>query len=334
VFLFAVAAVGAADNATCGDDLSHAQDTDAMEKTYFHNEETGEKILDDTVITHNVVKYYGDKTKFKVKVYDDDYNEESDVCVSFGKDWTHLKEKTTDGYGNVFFPINYKVGKHKVMTYIECDGSSSYYLAKNTVTIKSTIKAKTVTKYTTQKSKKFSVKFLNTKGKALASKKITFKIKGKTYKTWTDSKGMAKIKINDVKTGCHRIVAINPASKEKRTVYAYIFKKGEVKSAFVKIKKSNVFGNKRLKTRDMAQTAYEWRKNRQFDPGVYAWLTHPNGGLEAALHSKIVKAKFYFKDSYGKVVTKTSSYVAYDTIKVNDIHGFTPYKAKIWYRVK
>jgi hypothetical protein len=329
--VFLAGAVSAADNST---------DT-SLEKTYFYNDETGEKILDDTVETHNIVKYYGDEdTKFKVKVYDEDYNPEKGVYVSFGKDWDHLKEKETNKNGNVYFPINYKVGKHSVMTYIECadydDGTPNlnYFLAKNKVTVKTTIVSKTLKKYTTQKDKAFKIKFLNTKGKPLSYVKVTFKVKAKSFKVKTDGKGFAKIRLNWLKSGKYRMEAYNPASKEKRKISVYIYKKGEVNTATLKVSKSDYFPTKRLKTGDFAWTVYEWKKNRQYAPGVYVELGHSDGGLDLPAHTKLLKVKFYFKNKNGHVATKTSTNVHYECVKVHQINGYTPYKAKIWYKTK
>ena len=209
-------------------------DDEKLEESYFYDADMGEYIDDDTVITNDVVKYYGDTSKkFKVKVLDDDYYEMEGVYVSFGKDWDSLKEKRTNSYGNVYFQINYAVGTHYVMTYIECENddgttSSNYFIADNIVTIKSTIPTKTLSKYVNQKNKKFAIKFLTTKGKPLKNTKVKIKVKGKTYTVKTNSKGIVYIKINSFKVGKHTITAINPKSKEKRKITVTIKKKPKV----------------------------------------------------------------------------------------------------------
>ncbi|MBR3140912.1 MAG: hypothetical protein IKF11_08630, partial [Methanobrevibacter sp.] len=71
----------------------------------------------------------------------------------------------------------------------------------------------------------------------------------------------------------------------------------------------------------------------QYNPGVYVQLN--GGGLTDAKHTKLVKAKFYFKNKKtGKIITKTSKKVKYSTIKVKPIKGYTPYKATVWYKEK
>ena len=70
LFLLALTAVSAQDNTTAADEstISAAEDG-KLDKTYFYDADTGEEYEDDTVVTHNVVKYYGDKdTKFKVNL--------------------------------------------------------------------------------------------------------------------------------------------------------------------------------------------------------------------------------------------------------------------------
>ncbi|MBO6123559.1 MAG: hypothetical protein J6P09_06940, partial [Methanobrevibacter sp.] len=65
VFFVSLTSVSAQDNATgtIGSDIGGEK----LEKTYFYDADYNEEFEDDTIITHNVVKYYGDTdTKFKV----------------------------------------------------------------------------------------------------------------------------------------------------------------------------------------------------------------------------------------------------------------------------
>ena len=90
------------------------------------------------------------------------------------------------------------------------------------------------------------------------------------------------------------------------------------------------FPTKKLKNGDYINTMYE-TKYRQYYPGVY--VEARLSGLEYPQHTKLIKAKFYFKNKQtGKIITKTSNKVKYDTIKVKPIKGYSPYKAKVWYR--
>lgn len=144
LFFLLIAAVSAQDNQTAlgasEENTLEKTDDEVLGKTYYY-ESGEEQYEDDTVVTHDVVKYYGDKsTKFKVTVYDDDYYPLDGVHVSFGQWGGKYRERTTNSNGNVYFPINYKVGSHEVETYIESDDGSGYWSAYNTVKVKSTIK--------------------------------------------------------------------------------------------------------------------------------------------------------------------------------------------------
>lgn len=330
LFFLLMAAVSAQDNRTSlslnEDGLFEKTDDEALKKTYYY-EDGVEQYDDDTVKTRDVVKYYGDKsTRFKVTVYDDDYNPLKGVYVSFGQWGGKYKEKATDSNGNVYFPINYKVGSHEVETYIETDDGEGYWSAYNTVKVKSTVK-KTgkLVKYSKEKNKKFTFKFVDSKGKGLVNAQVKFKIKGKTHKFRTDSAGYVKAKMN-IGVGKHKITAYNPKTKERRKFSVVILKRGIHK---VKIRiddPTDEFPHKRLKNGDDLYSIYV-TKDRQYNRGVYVQLGYDYQ------HTKLLKAKFYFKNKVtGKVITKTSSKFKYNAIKVNMVNGYSPYKAKVWYR--
>ena len=344
LIMLTLTAVSAQDNNTVADEDSglkavdadentiSAGDEDKLDKTYFYDADTDEEYADDTVVTHNVVKYYGDTdTKFKVKVYDENYNPEKGVYVSFGK-IGNLKEKRTNSHGDVSFSINYKIGKYEVETYIESEDGSSYWSAYNTVTIKSTIPTKELVKYTGS-NKKFKIKFLDTKGKPLKNTVVKIKVKGKTYKKRTDSKGIARIKINSFKVGKHKITAINPVSKEKRKITVKILKKIRGKSVTLKLKVDrSKYCEKKLKTGDVL-LAVANSYDRQHPKGVSIG-TMIDAGQEGQHSTKLIKAKIWFKNKYtGSVITRTvgSSYSGYNIQHVNWIDGYVPYKAKVWY---
>lgn len=326
--LISISAVSAHDNQTDEALSVCASDEKLSETLYFDS--NGNYYDDDTVVTHNVVKYYGDKdTKFRVKVYDDDHKPEDGVYVSFGELFGKYREKTTNSNGIVEFSINYNVGTHDVETYIESDGEA-YWSAYNTVKIKSTIPTKELVKYSNSK-KKFKIKFLDTKGKLLKNTMVKVKVKGKTLKLKTDSKGIVKIKSN-FKVGKNKIVAYNPVSGEKRKISIVVLKKGTHKINIRVDDPTYYFPTKKLKNGDVVDTVYE-TKYRQYNPGVYVELT--GGGLTPSKHTKLIKAKFYFKNKKtGKVITKTSNKVKYNTIVVKLVKGYSPYKATVWYKDK
>lgn len=337
VFLVSLTLVSAADNETpiskSSDETSLEQaGTDVkLEKTYYYDE-YGDEYEDDTVVTHNVVKYYGDAdTRFKVKVYDDDYNPLEGVEVSFRVDFGLYKNKLTDKNGNVYFALNQKPGKYYVETYIESEDGQAFWSTDNFVKIKSTIPTKELVKYSTSK-KKFKVKFLDTKGHALSDKMVKFKINGKTYKVKTDQNGFASIKSTRYKVGKTKITAYNPVSKEKRKISVVVLKKGRHKINIRIDDPTDFFPTKKLKNGDYINTVYA-TEYRQYDPGVYVQCS--SGGLENPKYTKLLKAKFYFKNKKtGKIITKTSTKVKYNEIVVKPVKGYSPYKATVWYKDK
>jgi hypothetical protein len=78
----------------------------------------------------------------------------------------------------------------------------------------------------------------------------------------------------------------------------------------------------------------EYSGNMMFDKGtgVTAWYigTGYDGDIDPH-YTKLVKAKFFFKNKKGKVKTKTvSGKGAHISTKL--IKGYTPYKATVWYK--
>jgi hypothetical protein len=249
--------------------------------------------------------------------------------VSFGKQFGSQKEKVTNRNGIVYFPINYKVGTHDVETHIDADDGASYWSAYNTVKIKSTIPTKELVKYSTS-HKKFKIRFLDTKGHALKNKVVKIKKNGYWYKFKTNSKGYIKIQ-STFKVGKHKITAYNPVSKEKRKISVVVLKKGTHKVNVKFHKSESGAGVKKLKNGDGLYTIYS-TKYGQYYPGAY--VQGFSSGIELPKHTKIIKAKFFFKNKKtGKVITKTSKNGGY-AINVNLVNGYLPYKATVWYKDK
>lgn len=118
--------------------------------------------------------------------------------------------------------------------------------------------------------------------------------------------------------------SVHAAKTSKTTVKIYNFKPG-VSWAPKAVK---------LKNRDAIAGYVEYKGNMQFKKGtgVTSWYIGSgyNGDIEPH-HTKLIKAKFYFKNSKGKVKTKTvngnGAHISTGLIK-----GYTPYKADVWYR--
>ena len=89
-----------------------------------------------------------------------------------------------------------------------------------------------------------------------------------------------------------------------------------------------------LKNGDAIAGYVTYTGNMQFEKGtgVTTWYVGSgyNGDIDPH-HTKLVKVKFFFKNSKGKVKTKTvKKNSAHISTKL--INGYTPYKATVWYR--
>lgn len=135
---------------------------------------------------------------FTVKLTDINGNalSKEKVTIAFnGKTRTY----TTDANG----VIKYKLSASKTGTYtlkINFVGDNNYVASSATAKIKITKQASKITaaKKTFKakiKTKKYTVTLKDSKGKAINKVKVTIKVKGKTYKAITNSKGKATFKI-------------------------------------------------------------------------------------------------------------------------------------------
>ena len=72
------------------------------------------------------------------------------------------------------------------------------FKVSNRVVVKQILKSKNVKFKKSAKTKKFTATLKTTAGKAIKNKKITFKVKGKTYTAKTNKRGVASIKITNL----------------------------------------------------------------------------------------------------------------------------------------
>ena len=161
-----------------------------------------------------VVDYSG-KTTFKVRVVGSNgkivgQNEVVVMKIS-GKAYNVKTDKK--GYASKTFSLI--PGKYSI--------TATYkgFSVKNTITVKNVLKAKSVTKKKAKKIK-YSASLKTSKGKAISGKKITFKIKGKTYKAKTNKKGIATFKLKTPKkVGKFNVVASYKKSEITSVYYKY-----------------------------------------------------------------------------------------------------------------
>ena len=118
---------------------------------------------------------------------------------------------TTDENGAAKLQINIaKAGTYTCTVAFLADDTynGAFDIAKVTVnkqTAKLTVAKKTYK--AKAKTKKVTATFKSAKGKAIKGKKITFKVKGKTYTAKTNAKGVATIKVKLTKKGTYKVTA-------------------------------------------------------------------------------------------------------------------------------
>ena len=118
-------------------------------------------------------------------------------------------------------------------------------------------------------------------------------------------------------------------------------KKSSLKTVILKVKTlaaGEYYSKKctRLKKGDAA-LCFREDYEMQYSRGVHVICWYLGNGDEdiEPHHCKLIKAKFYFKNSYGKVITRNAKADYYgDHVSTNLISGYRPYKTKVWYKVK
>ena len=164
-----------------------------------------------TLKAPNVKMYYNDGSKLVITLKDKSKKAIAKAMVKiyiFDKIYT----KSTDSKGKASLSLHLNPGTYAAT--IKYDGSKKHYgqLARSTITVKSTIKPKGLTKFYTNNAPHYST-FYDKKGKLLKNTAVKFKLNGKTYSVKTNKKGVAKLAV-DLKPGNHIIESINPKTSE------------------------------------------------------------------------------------------------------------------------
>ena len=146
------------------------------------------KILKRFENTSNLNVYYASNANYKVRIIGDDGNPETEgqnVTVLIDN---KMKSYKTDKNGFITVEIdkNFKVGTHTIK--IQYRNAS----VKNKVAVKHLLALKSATVKKSAKKLVLTASLAKVNGKYLKNKKITFKFNGKTYKSNTNSKGIAK----------------------------------------------------------------------------------------------------------------------------------------------
>ncbi|RPF50200.1 putative outer membrane repeat protein [Methanobrevibacter gottschalkii DSM 11977] len=168
---------------------------------------TNKRIIDNK----NIVVDYNGKVTYKVRVVGVDGKiVGANVAVVMkiaGKKYTVKTNK--NGFVSKLFSLT--PGKYSIIT------TYKGFTVKNSITVKKVLYAKSITK---KKSKKitYSVSLKISNGKPIAGKKITFKIKSKTYTAKTNKKGVAVVSFKNLKVGKYSVIVNYLNSKVKTTL--------------------------------------------------------------------------------------------------------------------
>lgn len=159
--------------------------------------------------------------------------------------------------------------------------------------------------------------------------------KHKNYYVKTNGKGVAKLSTKYLKKGTHKVLIKSANSKYSVNKTSYIIiKKKHIKSTYIKIKKliklNDYPYSKSISGGDYIYASYDPHYSPQIDCARGTGIAICGDGREPNCHV-LVKAKIYFKNNKGKVITKT--YKSYYDNEILEIapKGYTPYKARVYY---
>lgn len=164
-----------------------------------------------TLKASDVSMYYKDGSKYSAALKDSNNNAVKNAKVKITiADKTYTK--TTDKTGTVKLALNLKPGTYTVLSVF--DGTDNYTgsSAKNTLKIKSTIKADSFKKIY-KNTKKYQATFYDQKGKLLKNTNVKFKLNGKTSTVKTTNKGVGSLSV-DLKPGSYTVKITNSKTGE------------------------------------------------------------------------------------------------------------------------
>ena len=163
---------------------------------------TGQNVA---ISSSDLTKYYGSSSKFKIEVTDGG-RAVSGANVRFYHDGSS-QTVVTNSNGYAYVDIDWAPGTYYV---------TSEYLGKSVnskITVKSTISASDVSG--TYLNSKVTATFLDAYGKALANKKVTFKIGSMDFTATTNDNGIATANVN-LDAGNYIVTVVNPVNNEQK----------------------------------------------------------------------------------------------------------------------
>lgn len=186
----------------------------------INNPATGESVVKNITIVKritgntNVQVDYTYSKDYAVRVYGDNGNVVGAGEVVTFKINGKTATATTNSEGYATYKIKGLLPKTYTIT-AEYKGVK----VSNKVVVKQILKSKNVKVKKSAKTKKFTATLKTTAGKAIKNKKITFKIKGKTYSGKTNSKGVATVKVTkNLKVGKYSVLIKYKKTSIKKTL--------------------------------------------------------------------------------------------------------------------
>ena len=183
-----------------------------------YNPETGEKLSQNISLVSRIMEnknmnvYYQSGSVYKIRVYGNNATPagaNEAVKIVAGKK-TYTIRTNANGYAS-FNLNNLAPGTYTLKA------SYGSVTVSNKIVVKPVLTASNISKKKA-KTIKFSAKLVNTKGKPLKGKKITFKLKGKTYSAKTNAKGIATISIKNLAVGKYTVTTKYSKSTIKNTI--------------------------------------------------------------------------------------------------------------------
>lgn len=146
-----------------------------------------------TIVASDLTKYYGDSKKLTITLKDDKgnilANKKVTITIS-GKTYS----ATTNANGQASFAISNSKGTYNVA--IKFAGDNTYSAISKTVKVKVVVPVIKAVSTKVKKGKYLQISFKTSDNKVIKNTKVTIKINGKTYTLTTNSKGIAKLKLN------------------------------------------------------------------------------------------------------------------------------------------
>ncbi len=192
--------------------VEYEGDENFTSETYSGSFKVVDDLLDANLTVTNLVKYYKGSEKLQILLKNSNNRPfaNQDITVKIANKQYDL---VTNDKGIAYADIDLQPGNYTAsVTY---EGSDKYHSvsANASVVIWTTVEGMDVVKLYGSGTQYFAL-FVDSNGKALSNKKVTFKIGSKSFTATTLPNGIARLNVN-IKAGTYTISSVNPATGEK-----------------------------------------------------------------------------------------------------------------------